>query len=340
MIKWGIIGLGKIADQFATSLQEVNNSELVAISSSKQKKLDYFGKKYKIENNHRFINYENLLKCKNVDVIYIATVNKSHFDIILESIKHEKNILCEKPVSINTVEINKIIQKLKEKKLFFSEAMHYRFHPQTKILIDTIKSGEIGKILYADIEFGFAVSKLLQFFSPNNRLFDKVGGGTILDTGCYCTSFALLIAKLCNKTSDSINFKIIDVSITKNRKKVEDFAKAKVVFGNGFEANLKTSFRMKMKNELIIYGTGGNIKISNPWFPDRVSVIEIQNNFKKYQKVINSDHTCRVNTLNIVSNLIEKKQIEAQFPFMSWMDTADNMKIIDEWKRIGSKKLD
>ena len=71
-----------------------------------------------------------------------------------------------------------------------------------------------------------------------------------------------------------------------------------------------------------------------------MSVLEIQNNFKKYQKVINSDHTSRVNIINIVSNLIEKKQTEAQFPFMSLIDTVDNMKILDEWKRIGSKKLD
>ncbi len=333
MIKWGIIGLGKTANKFAESLIKTDNAELVAIYSSKEKKLDNFGNKYKIKNIYRFNNLKKLLKCSDIDAVYIATINTSHFEIILESIEFEKNILCEKPVTLNSNEIEKIIVRLKEKKIFFSEAMSYRFHPQTQVLIEKIKAGEIGNIISADINFGFAVSKFLQFISPNNRLFDKLGGGAILDTGCYCTSFALLLANLKDNSSDSINFKFTDVSATVNRRNVEDFAEAKVVFENNFFANLKTSFKKKLENKLIIYGTDGNIIVSNPWFPEEKSYIEINNKNNKYKRTIESDYSIGVNTIKVISNLIKDNQREAQFPFMSWKDSLNNMKMIDEWKK-------
>ena len=334
MIKWGIIGLGVIADKFAESLDEVENSQLIAISSSKETKLNYFGKKYKIKDIYRFNDSQKILECKDVDAIYIATVNTSHYKIIKKSIEFEKNILCEKPVTINSNEFEKIIFKLKEKKLFFSEAMSYRFHPQTKIIQEIIKAGEIGNVISADIKFGFAISKLLQFISPNNRLFDKLGGGTILDTGCYCTSYALLIANLLHTPFVSSKFKFTEVSATTNTRKVEDFAKAKVIFQNNFVANLQTSFKKKMENNVVIYGTNGKINIPSPWFPEKKSFIEIQNKFKKYRKLINSDYSSRANTIKIVSNLIKENQREGQFPFMSWQDSLDNMKMIDEWKKL------
>ena len=334
MIKWGIIGLGTIADKFAESLTEIENAELIAISSSKVKKLNHFGKKYKIKDNYKFKNSQKILECDNIDAIYIATVNTSHYEIIQKAIDLEKNILCEKPVTINSSEFEKIIFKLKEKKLFFSEAMSYRFHPQTKVIKEIIRSGEIGNIISADIKFGFAISKLLQYISPNNRLFDKLGGGTILDTGCYCTSFALYLANLTDTSSEPIKFNYSDVSATINRRNVEDFAKAKVIFKNNFVANLQTSFKKKMENNVIIYGTSGKIIIPNPWFPEKNSFIEVQNEFKKYRKEIKSYCSPMAITIETVSNLIKNNQREALFPLMSWKDSLDNMKMIDEWKKL------
>ena len=334
MIKWGIIGLGTIADKFAETLIEIENAELIAISSSKVKKLDQFGKRYKIKDIYKFNNYQKILECDDIDAIYIATVNTSHYKIIQKAIEFGKNILCEKPVTINSYEFEKIVLKLKEKKLFFSEAMPYRFHPQTKVIIEIIRAGEIGHIISADIVFGFAINKLLQFISPNNRLFDELGGGTILDTGCYCTSFALLLANLIDSPSESIKFNFSDVSATINRRNVEDFAKAKVIFKNNFVANLQTSFKKKMQNNVIIYGTSGKIIIPNPWFPEKNSFIEVQNKFKKYREEIKSYYSPRAFIIETVSNLIKNNHREAQFPLMSWKDSLDNMKMIDEWKKL------
>ena len=285
MIKWGIIGLGTIADKFAESLTEIENAELIAISSSKVKKLNHFGKKYKIKDIYKFNNSRRkILECDNIDAIYIATVNTSHYEIIQKAIDFEKNILCEKPVTINSNEFEKIIFKLKEKNYFFGSHV-YRFHPQTKAIKEIIRAGEIGNIISADIKFGFAISKLLQYISPNNRLFDKLGGGTILDTGCYCTSFALLLANLIDTSSEPIKFNFSDVSATINRWNVEDFAKAKVILKIISQQTYKLHLKKKMENNVIIYGTSGKIIIPNPWFPEKNSFIEVQKmNLKNIEK--------------------------------------------------------
>ena len=91
MIRWGIIGLGNIANKFAESIKEVNNSKLIAIGSSTQKKLLKFGNKYNIHNIYRFDSYQKLLECKEVDAVYISTINTSHAKLIIKSIKrHSK----------------------------------------------------------------------------------------------------------------------------------------------------------------------------------------------------------------------------------------------------------
>ena len=334
MINWGIIGIGSVAEKFAEAIKEVDNSELIAIGSSKKEKLTKFGDKHKIQNIYRFDSYQKLLECKEIDVVYIATINTTHSALIRDAVRAKKNILCEKPITINHKESKEIFDLLKNTNLFFIEAYPYRFHPQIKILKELIEKGEIGKVKSAEIKFGFATSKLLQFFSPKNRLFDSLGGGAILDTGCYCTSFALLIAKLVDQSSNLSKFKLTNVSGTINRRGVEDFASAKVTFENKFEANLKTSFRKKMKNDIVINGEKGKIIISNPWFPEKKAFLEVYNQSNNYNKEITSRYSSRANVISESASLIEKNIKEGNFPLMTWGESINNMKIIDDWKEI------
>ena len=139
MVRWGILGLGKIAEKFAEAIQEVENAELIAISSLENKKLNFFGKKHNIVEKYRFNTYENLLNCDEVDAVYIATLNNTHAELIIKSAKAKKNILCEKPMSLNYKEAIEVFNQLKKSKVFFSEAFAYRYHPQTEIITNLIK---------------------------------------------------------------------------------------------------------------------------------------------------------------------------------------------------------
>ena len=116
VIKWGILGLGKMAQKFADAIQEVENAKLVSISSLSKQKNELFGKKFNIDENLRFTTYEDLINCKEVDAVYIATINNTHANLIIKSADAGKSILCEKPMAINKEEAKLVFEKLEKTK--------------------------------------------------------------------------------------------------------------------------------------------------------------------------------------------------------------------------------
>ena len=136
MINWGILGLGRMGLTFANSIEETSNSKLIGIASKS-------GKKFKNFENQT---YENLIKDKNIDAIYISTLNNTHTHLIKEISKEGKKILCEKPASMSLNELVEIEEILSEKKIQFYEAIAYYSHPQTIELLKLIENDEIGEI--------------------------------------------------------------------------------------------------------------------------------------------------------------------------------------------------
>ena len=163
-INWGIVGLGNIAKSFASGFINSKNSNLLAIASRNKLKLETFKIHYKIEEKYSFDNYGDLLNCPDVDVVYISLPNSFHYKIIKEAIKSNKNILVEKPATQNFSEILEISKLLIKKKLFFGEGFMYRFHPQTKIILNCINNNEIGELISMDTSFGNNLLTKKKFF--------------------------------------------------------------------------------------------------------------------------------------------------------------------------------
>ena len=89
-VNWGIIGLGSIAIKFADGFKNSKNGKLIAISSKNSNKLKKFKEQFKINENYCFDDYKNLLKCNDLDIIYIALPNSLHHEWIIECIKNNK----------------------------------------------------------------------------------------------------------------------------------------------------------------------------------------------------------------------------------------------------------
>ncbi len=99
-IKWGILGLGKIAHKFAKGLESVEDSSLYAVGSRSREKAQAFARDHNAA--IAYGSYEQLLKDDKVDVIYIATPHVLHHELTIDCIKHGKAILCEKPFAMNS----------------------------------------------------------------------------------------------------------------------------------------------------------------------------------------------------------------------------------------------
>jgi len=248
-VKWGIIGLGNISLKFAEGFQYTKNAKLFAISSRNKNKLQAFKNKFQIDDNYCFTNYDSLLECKDLDIIYIALPHSLHHEWVIKSIEKGKNILVEKPATVNFSQMENIKNNLKNKNIFFSEAFMYRYHPQIPKIVDLLKNKIIGNLISMESFFGFNALAKRKIFGikfkkkPNkyNRLFSKeLGGGAILDIGCYPVSFSIFVASLISK----IDFNRIEVL---NKKKeigptgVDMNSFAELNFGNNFKSKVFAS---------------------------------------------------------------------------------------------------
>ena len=209
-IKWGIIGLGNIAKSFSEGFFDVDNSKLLSVSSLNKSKIDYFKNRFSIDKDYIFPQYEDLLNCTDIDIVYITLPNNLHYEWVEKCIEKNKKILIEKPAFMKLENALSVKKKINEKNLFFSEGYMYRYNPQIKKAVEIIQSGEIGIAKRMESSFceNILTKRKFIFFEKarkidkNSRLFNpKLGGGCILDLGCYPTSISILIASL----TDGIN---------------------------------------------------------------------------------------------------------------------------------------
>lgn len=322
MLKWGIIGLGHMATQFAESIKELDNAKLVSISSSSKSKLEKFGTNYSIEKNNRYDKYEDIIN-SDVDAVYISTLNYTHCSLIKTLIQSKKKVLCEKPFVINYDEALDLSKIIKLEQNNFYEAIAYRSNPQIIILKSIIKKGEIGKIKKIESTFGFRVRRI----NPKSRLFNKeTGGGAILDIGCYPVSFVNLF----NEGKNGIKIKSTNGSICKTG--VDDHAEIKGILNNDIEIDLKVSLKNHYKNDCVIHGTDGIIKIPSPWLPDKKTYFEIIKKKSYYKRFIVSEKSVYANQTNEITKKFSKIETENTQYLINIEKSVEIAKTLTEWR--------
>ncbi|MCL5245527.1 Gfo/Idh/MocA family oxidoreductase [Cellulophaga sp. 20_2_10] len=179
IIKWGILGLGNIAQKFAEDLSLIEGAELVAVASRSKVKANDFSSKFNVK--QAYDSYANLAKDPNVEAIYIATPHSYHQEHAILCMKHKKAVLCEKPFAMNLSEVNKMITVAKENNVLLMEALWTFFLPHYKYLLDTIKNQSLGKLEKLEADFGFKAAYDLE----SRFLKKEIGGGSLLDIGIY-----------------------------------------------------------------------------------------------------------------------------------------------------------
>ena len=336
-VKWGIIGLGNIALKFAEGFQYTKNAKLFAISSRSKNKLLSFKNKFQIDDNYCFTNYDSLLECKDLDIVYIALPHSLHHEWVIKSIEKEKNILVEKPATVNFSQMENIKNNLKDKNIFFSEAFMYRYHPQISKVVDLLKNKVIGNLVSMESFFGFdALSrkifgiKLKKKPNRNYRLYNKeLGGGAILDLGCYPVSFSILIASLISK----FDFKKTQIL---NKKKeigptgVDMNSFVELNFENNFKSTVGASLTQNLGKKTKIIGTKGELVLEDTWSPSNLSSIQISGENKEIIE-IECHNNIYTYEIDILSKCILENKKEPNFPGMTINETLENMRILDKW---------
>ncbi len=179
-IRWGIVGLGNIAKKFAADLSLVPDCVLQAVASSDALRAEQFAQKHKAQK--AYSNYDQLFSDPEVDLVYIASLHPKHADLTIRALAGGKGVLCEKPLGMNSAEVDQMISQASQANLFLMEGLWTRFNPSFNQVKKWIDEGQIGALRYIHASFSFnglAKGKDSRLVHP-----DK-GGGSLLDIGIY-----------------------------------------------------------------------------------------------------------------------------------------------------------
>jgi predicted dehydrogenase len=318
-IKWGIIGLGNIAHQFAKDLALISDAQLFAVGSRNIKNAKEFVSKNQAQ--IAYGSYEELMQDKEVEIIYIATPHDSHAELSIKCLEHGKHVLCEKPIALNLDQASKMVATSKKTNRFLMEAFWTRFNPSFQEVLKKVRNEVLGEITYINADFAFLVD------IPKNRLSDiKNGGGTLLDIGVYPLFLSYVLLGIPTKILATANF--METGADKQTSMILQYKNAHAV--------LHSSFVASSNMVATISGTKGKINIHPVWHETQ-GYSMIKNNHKVdysfptkgkgFTYEIEECHTCirqgkiessqwsHQNSLDLIGIVDEiRKQIGLKFP--------------------------
>ena len=260
-IRWGILGTGNIAKQFAQGLTVLPDAELLAVGSRADKTAKKFAKKFNI--GRAYPSYEQLANDKEIDVIYISTPHTLHMENTILALNAGRAVLCEKPFAINADQTMKMIDLARKKKLFLMEAMWTRFLPLMSKVRQLLDEEIIGRPEYVQADFGYTCE-----WNPKHRVLNPdLGGGALLDVGVYCISFASMVFKS-EPTSIKSNAHI-------GKTGVDEQSSMTLSYNDSQTAELECAINKDTPWQALIRGTKGTIKIHRPFWKATAANISI-----------------------------------------------------------------
>lgn len=184
-IRWGIIGTGNMAENFGRAIDRNKNGIIQAVVSRTQEKANSFSKKH--FNCKPYCDLLEFVKDTNIDVVYVATPIKQHYENIKLCLENNKNVICEKPFTENVEQMTELYEIAKRNGCFLMEGMWMKCLPTYQKAIEWIRDGRIGAVELIKVDF-----YKNEIINTEYAIFDKNNGGGVLnDYGVYAISFPL-----------------------------------------------------------------------------------------------------------------------------------------------------
>lgn len=276
-IRVGIIGTGGISHfHMHGYLAQSDNCEVVAACDINEPKLKAFGEQYGI--TKLYTDYNEMLAKENLDAVSVTTWNSVHCPATVAALNAGANVLCEKPMAMNTQEALQMEEAAKKNGKVLQIGFVRRYGMDAHAAKDFIDSGAAGDIYFANVSY------LRRNGCPGGWFGDKrySGGGPLIDLGVHVMDLARYLAgrpkpvaaygvtfRNISATDDDGTPKAwtIDTSGGEFERNVEDFATGFIRFDNGFVMHVSSSFTLNIKQDhgdVEIFGTKAGIKLGAP----------------------------------------------------------------------------
>ncbi|XP_042351072.1 trans-1,2-dihydrobenzene-1,2-diol dehydrogenase-like [Plectropomus leopardus] len=320
--RWGICSAGKISHDFSVALRTLSpeDHEIVAVAARDLQHAEEFAKKHNIP--RAYGSYDELANAPDIDVVYVGTIHPYHLTAGKLFMKSKKNVLIEKPLAMNSREVEELITAARDNSVFLMEAIWTRFFPVSLEVRRLLGQGEVGEVQMVRADLGAPLTHIPRFSEKN------LGGGALLDLGIYSLQFILMVFNGERPESIHTTGHCIDTG-------VDGTAVLVLKFSGNRLAISTCSITMMLSCEAVITGTKGTIKVpNNMWCPTSLEL-----NGKEMQFSL-PEPGMPLNLKNSTGLRYEAEEVRhcllkglKESPGMPWAHSSLAAELIDEARR-------
>ena len=251
-IRWGVLSTAKIGtEEVIPAMQLGEYCKFTAIASRQLEKAQAAARRLGLEKAYG--SYEELLADPDVDAVYLPLPNHLHVPWAIKALKAGKHVLCEKPLGLNAAEAQELLKASRKfPRLKVMEAFMYRHHPQWQWAKKRVSEGKIGELRTIQSFFSYYNS------DPNNiRNKADIGGGGLMDIGCYCISLSRFIF-------GAEPWRVCGIREEDPEMKVDRLTSGLLEFASG-TSTFTCATQLVPYQRVNIFGTKGRIEIEIPF---------------------------------------------------------------------------
>ena len=243
-VNWGFLGAGFVASRgLAPAVHASRGAHLYAVASRDE------ARSATLEPERVHATYDSLLADERVDAVYISLSNSQHREWVTKSLDAGKHVLCEKPLGLNAQETEEMFATASRTGRLLVEAVWGRWHPRFSRIVDVVTSGEIGDIKHIETAFTFTSE-----MTDNYRLNPSMGGGALLDVGCYQAHAWVAL------TGGASEVQINELSRVIGPTGVDLTTDVSVLINGSISAHAVSSFALPSQQQFIVQGTNGSMR--------------------------------------------------------------------------------
>ncbi|KEZ46140.1 hypothetical protein SAPIO_CDS1003 [Scedosporium apiospermum] len=310
-VKWGIMATGWIAEVFSRDLltnpatrsvhDVAHTITAVASLQGPSRAADFLKKIDGPADAATYGTYAELVADPNVDIIYVATPHSHHFQNAMLALEGGKNVLCEKALTVTEAQARKLVEKAREKDLFFMEAVWTRYFPWSIRIRELVKEGAIGKVhrVIADLSIAEANDDGSLTFPETNRMINtQLAGGALLDLGIYSLTWVFQILYHLQPPAEKEAPQVL-AAVTKHTTGADDLTSIITHFPKHKSTGIAlTSLRVGTDPDgsnsggpsIRIQGTKGEIAVIGPAYrPEKYQVIKKGGGVETFECVVPKD---------------------------------------------------
>ena len=243
-VNWGFLGAGFVASRgLAPAVHASRGANLYAVASRDEKR------SATLEPKRVHATYDDLLADERVDAVYISLSNSQHLEWVMKSLEAGKHVLCEKPLGLNASETESMFACASHSGRLLVEAVWGRWHPRFSRMVDVVASGALGNIEHIETAFTFTSE-----MTDNYRLNPLMGGGALLDVGCYQAHAWVAL------TNGATDLQISDLSRTVGPTGIDLTTDVSVRINKSITAHAVSSFALPSQQQFIVQGSQGKMQ--------------------------------------------------------------------------------